>query len=144
MNTTKREKAVKELVLKKCWEFFADFLTDESKDIFIKTRIIKRLFKLNPSIDKVSLCIRGKLVDFNLKYNRRECPELRIWRKQVFERDKYICQKCRQKGGNLQAHHIQRWVDYPKLRFILSNGRTLCKSCHSKTNKNKSENNAIC
>lgn len=54
------------------------------------------------------------------------------WRKAVFERDNYTCQKCGNHGGNLVAHHKKRWADYPKLRYVVSNGITLCKNpCHA-------------
>ena len=33
--------------------------------------------------------------------------EYKEWRKAIYERDNYICQKCDQKGGNLNAHHIE-------------------------------------
>jgi 5-methylcytosine-specific restriction endonuclease McrA len=37
----------------------------------------------------------------------RISTELKLWRKQVFERDKYICQQCGyEKGRILEAHHI--------------------------------------
>ena len=56
------------------------------------------------------------------------------WRKAVFERDDYTCQECGDnKGGNLEADHIKPFSKYPKLRFDIKNGRTLCKSCHQKT-----------
>ena len=53
------------------------------------------------------------------------------WTKKVFIKDSFICQKCDQKGGQLEAHHIKSWVKYKKLRFEISNGITLCKNCHT-------------
>jgi len=77
--------------------------------------------------------------------NKHSLTDIRYknWRKAVFERDDYICQQCKARNGNgkeiyLEAHHIKEWVDYPELRFELSNGLTLCNFCHNKT-KNPSK-----
>ena len=53
------------------------------------------------------------------------------WRNKVFKRDDWTCQACeaRSAKGNpveLRSHHIKAWKDYPKLRFIIKNGITLC------------------
>lgn len=63
----------------------------------------------------------------------RKSLEYIQWRTAVFERDAYTCQFCKEVGGRLNADHIKPFADYPKLRFKLSNGRTLCESCHRKT-----------
>lgn len=55
------------------------------------------------------------------------------WRKAVFERDKYMCVECGQLGGTLQADHIKPFCLFPELRLDVNNGRTLCESCHRKT-----------
>src|SRR3990167_2799788 len=55
------------------------------------------------------------------------------WRKQVFERDNYVCIWCGQWGGKLNADHIKPFAKFPELRFELSNGRTLCVPCHIQT-----------
>ena len=49
------------------------------------------------------------------------------------ERDNYTCQICGTRGGDLEADHIKPFAYYPDIRFELSNGRTLCKPCHRKT-----------
>ncbi len=58
------------------------------------------------------------------------------WRREVFRRDNYTCQTCgkksRKNSGELEAHHKLPWADYPELRFDLSNGVTLCVTCHKK------------
>lgn len=61
----------------------------------------------------------------------------RDWRKAVFERDNYVCQDCGAKGGYLTAHHIKSWAKYPELRYELSNGKTLCEPCHTRTDNYK-------
>lgn len=63
----------------------------------------------------------------------RKGASFRIWREQVFDRDDYTCQICGEKGGILNADHIKPFSLFPELRFELSNGRTLCKKCHMKT-----------
>lgn len=53
------------------------------------------------------------------------------WRKKVFERDEFTCQRCGKKGGFLHAHHIKLWSKFPKFRYTVSNGKTLCAvPCH--------------
>jgi 5-methylcytosine-specific restriction endonuclease McrA len=55
------------------------------------------------------------------------------WRKAVFARDKYTCQRCGVRGGRIQAHHIKAFKSCPELRCELANGTTLCLSCHKQT-----------
>lgn len=63
----------------------------------------------------------------------RKRTDFRKWRKTVFERDNFTCQTCRKRGGTLNADHIKPFSLYPKLRYIVSNGRTLCELCHKET-----------
>jgi hypothetical protein len=51
------------------------------------------------------------------------------WRDAIFKRDNYTCQLCGATAG-LVAHHIRSWVNYPELRFDISNGITLCGGKH--------------
>lgn len=54
------------------------------------------------------------------------------WRKAVYSRDKFKCQfpqcNCKRK---LNAHHILPWSKYPSLRYVITNGITLCKIHHA-------------
>ena len=58
-------------------------------------------------------------------------PQYIKWRKAVFRRDGYRCRMCGQSLGGINAHHIHKWADYPRLRFVVKNGITLCKNHHS-------------
>lgn len=68
----------------------------------------------------------------------RQSLSYRLWREQVFRRDKYTCVCCDAKSGNgkkvvLNADHIKPFALFPELRFAIDNGRTLCESCHKLT-----------
>lgn len=72
-----------------------------------------------------------------LNYSERQQafnkPEYKFWRKSVYERDDYTCQICHTRGGDLEVDHIIPWAKSVELRYIISNGRTLCKKCHRQT-----------
>lgn len=67
--------------------------------------------------------------------NSRSCRKAIIFRDAVFSRDNFMCKKC---GSTyrIHAHHIKSWDEFPKLRFDVSNGLTLCNSCHAKLHNN--------
>jgi len=60
----------------------------------------------------------------------RNSIEYRLWQEAVFARDNWTCQKCGQRGGYLQPHHILNFAEHKELRFAIDNGITFCKSCH--------------
>jgi len=85
--------------------------------------------KNNPSW-KGGITEKKKLIQKTSKWRK--------WRKSIFERDNYTCQKCGTKGGcgyrvTLHPHHIKSFADNPELRLDVSNGITLCNKCHRKT-----------
>lgn len=86
----------------------------------------------------------------------RSLPENDNWRKTCFQRDKYFCQKCDVRGGNLIVHHKKQFsiilreflktysqfspiedkdtlvrlaITYPEF-WDTDNGETLCEDCH--------------
>lgn len=73
----------------------------------------------------------GSKVGCNLLRNKLWQP-LQKWRQLVLERDGHKCIKCGS-TENLQADHIKPFCYFPELRLDVKNGRTLCVSCHRKT-----------
>lgn len=94
---------------------------------------------------------------YNWKGNKSEKAEIRTsfkykcWRSEIFKRDNFTCQKCGNKGGILEAHHIMpfcKLIDnvktlYPDINLVvaalgysplwdINNGITLCRECHRK------------
>lgn len=67
----------------------------------------------------------------------RNSKQYADWRRNVFERDDYTCQHCGQVGGELNAHHIKPFAKYKDLRFVLSNGLTLCVECHREVHRKR-------
>jgi len=65
----------------------------------------------------------------------RKSAEYRLWRRAVYERDEFTCQKTGQLGGELVAHHINNFVDFPELRLAIDNGITLSKVAHNEFHK---------
>lgn len=65
----------------------------------------------------------------------RMTREFKEWRESVFERDGWACQQCGFHGKHLHPHHIKRFADFPALRFEVSNGITLCATCHQVEHK---------
>ena len=79
---------------------------------------------------------KGGITSMNIKI--RNSLEYKLWRKAIYERDKYTCIWCgakSQKGMKviLHADHIKPFALFPELRFAIDNGRTLCEDCHKTT-----------
>lgn len=77
----------------------------------------------------------------------RRCFKYYQWRRDVFTRDDFTCQRCGTKGGWIEAdHYPKKFSDIfheNKIKTLgealnckelwnINNGRTLCKKCHNK------------
>jgi 5-methylcytosine-specific restriction endonuclease McrA len=74
----------------------------------------------------------------------RMSREYASWRTEVFKKDNYTCQDCEDRSGKgkkvyLHAHHVMSFSEYPKYRFIVEFGHTLCKKCHFELHKRLKE-----
>jgi len=61
------------------------------------------------------------------------------WRQAVLLRDGFKCVVCGFMGEHLNTHHIKGLKDFPELKCEVSNGVTLCESCHRKIHYRQSE-----
>jgi 5-methylcytosine-specific restriction endonuclease McrA len=65
----------------------------------------------------------------------RNTAQYKEWRMSVFRRDKFRCVLCGYrsvKKRDIRADHIKPFSKFPELRFVISNGRTLCVPCDIK------------
>lgn len=65
----------------------------------------------------------------------RRSLQYRLWQKAVWERDNFTCQKYQTRGGNIVAHHINNFSEFPELRFAIDNGITLSEKAHQEFHK---------
>jgi len=71
---------------------------------------------------------KGGIRPVNLKI--RNSKAMKEWREKVFKKGGYTCQRCGKHGGNLVAHHIKPFAEYPLLHFDVNNGMACCRKCH--------------
>lgn len=66
--------------------------------------------------------------------NKRNDPIYQQWVKKIKKRDKNTCiVKHKSCSGYNIVHHIKGWAQYPKLRYEVNNGITLCQAHHPLT-----------
>ena len=108
--------------------FFGKHHTEETKLALSKAHIADPKFKRE---GEEHWNWQGGVTDPN--HEARNTQDLKTWRRAVYERDNYTCQRCSLKGVRkhpIEAHHIKAFAFYPDLRFEVNNGITLCKECH--------------
>jgi 5-methylcytosine-specific restriction endonuclease McrA len=118
-------------------------LSDSHRANMSKERIERwKRWKSDPEFmekhcDKLSKALKGKYAGDKasqwkggVTQNKRESRQNWAWQNSVLVRDNYTCQFCGQYDGDKHVDHIKSWSEYPELRFDISNGRTLCRSCH--------------
>ena len=131
-------------------------------------KLCKKIFQVVPSETNKKFCSR-KCSDIYYKGENahnwkggvtklrdllRQTLEYKKWRKLVFVRDDYLCQRCHQENsGNLHVHHIKMiskiFEDYDiksvekalncKELWDTNNGITLCNKCHGKIRYHEQE-----
>lgn len=117
-------------------------------DNYIKIKFLYQTLKLSPKqiasklnlpistvykcIDKVNIVNYGKTTE-TMVYKSEKYQE---WRSLVLARDNHKCVHCGNSGSKhnpLQVDHIKPRSVHPDLAYTVSNGRTLCRKCHRKT-----------
>ena len=76
-------------------------------------------------------CGKEEVLRKNKSLDRRTGNPINRWAREVKARDGYKCQDCGS-TEDLEAHHIKPWSECEELRLDVSNGITLCHTCHVK------------
>lgn len=100
-----------------------NILSQKTKKRIAKSKIGKHIGKDNPNYNP-NLTEKDRM-------DRRSIPGYNDWRECVYKLDNYTCHSCGQIGGSLNAHHIESYNNNPELRTEVSNGITLCETCHN-------------
>lgn len=91
-----------------------------------------KLCAIEASRGKLSVHYNHELPESQRAKDRRYDPDIHAWRKEVYARDNFTCIACGDnQGGNLNAHHKDGFNWCIKRRYDVSNGATLCESCHA-------------
>lgn len=80
-------------------------------------------------------CFKPNKVRKKTRDEDKHSVQYKDWRRLVFKRDRYTCQKCGVKSINLRAHHILPYHLYLDLRYVVENGICMCDGCHQAYHK---------
>lgn len=121
--------------------------TEESKNKIRMAHLGKVHGYRHPMGDKAHGWRGGKTDLFKII---RALFEYRLWRSDVFKRDAFVCQECRDESKNrLHAHHLVSFSSIVRKHEIvtteqaincselwdINNGITLCKDCHKRLHR---------
>lgn len=73
--------------------------------------------------------------DRTLIVDDRRSEEGNKWRIDVFKKDDYKCDICKQHGV-IHAHHLKSFTKYVEDRYSINNGITLCEEHHIEFHRN--------
>lgn len=122
----KRRNPIKEIQCKYCGKTFRD---REGRKYYCSHLCYSKHLKIIKAGENSHFWEGGKTKQSKILRTNADYKE---WRMAVFTRDNFTCKKCGSKR-NLEAHHIKEQSNYPELRYVVSNGLTLCHSCHKQT-----------
>lgn len=101
-------------------------LSCSKKDIkhSLETKIKISCNKSGISVSEFSDFKQPENIKERKQFNKQKMHE------KCFQKANYTCEVCGNRGGNLNAHHINSWSCHPEKRFNLSNLACLCEKCH--------------
>jgi len=117
----------RKIYTKVCVECGNEYKTTFNKQQYCSTLCSNRkLNRVRRKVKKIEYRGKEHLNDWQYKQ----------WRKEVYKKDNYICDCCGySKGKTLNAHHLEGWISNIDLRYEVSNGITLCETCHIEFHK---------
>ena len=75
---------------------------------------------------------RGGRTEARTQWRKKNGYKLKVFRKEILQRDNYTCRNCGSKDQP-QLHHIISMTRFPQGAFNAMNAVILCKECHCKT-----------
>ena len=145
-------------------KYFRQYAQNHYNSDRYKKDYIKKGYNMNSAYPKGIRCFGKEAANWQggitpLRDAIRGLPEYRQWRDAIFQRDNYTCQSCDKRGGNLEAHHSDKFfaellVDFLReydqfspyedqdtlvrlatkwQPFWTAEGETLCRDCHNLT-----------